>query len=144
MIPNEEKWHYLAFIKLSALLRGINSKRHADFYCLNYLHCFATKKDLELHEKICENKDFRNVIMPYEGIEILELNQYLKFDKAPFIIFSDLECKIEKIDRCRNNTENLSTTKVSEHIPSGFSMSKISLFRSINNEHDVYNEVTIA
>ena len=94
MIPNEEKWHYLAVKKLSALLRGINSKRHADFYCLNYLHCFATKKELELHKKVCENKDFRNVIMPYEGIEILELNQYRKCDKASFIIFADLECKI--------------------------------------------------
>ena len=37
-----------------------------------------------------------------------------------------------------NNPENSSTTKVSEHIPSGFSMSTISSFRSIENKHDVY------
>ena len=42
------------------------------------------------------------------------------------------------IDRCKNNPENLSTTKVSEHIPSGFSISSISLFRSTENKHHVY------
>ena len=34
--------------------------------------------------------------------------------------------------------EILSTAKISEHIPSGFSMSTISSFRSIENKHDVY------
>ena len=42
MIPNKEKWHYLAVKKLSALLRGITSK-HGDFYCL---YSFATEKNL--------------------------------------------------------------------------------------------------
>ena len=40
------------------------------------------------------------------------------------------------IDGCKNNPENSSTTKVREHIASGFSMSTISLFRSIENKHD--------
>ena len=44
--------------------------------------------------------------------------------------FLDLECIIEKIDRFKNNSEK-SYTKVSEHIPSGFSKSTISSFRSI-------------
>ena len=55
MIPNGEKWHYLAVKKLSALLRGITSKHHGDFYCLNGLHSFATKnkfKSLKNHVKI--------------------------------------------------------------------------------------------
>ena len=61
-----------------------------------------------------------------------------KPDKEPFILYADLECIIQKIDGCKNNPENSSTTKVSEHIPSGFSMYKISSFRSIENTHDVY------
>ena len=44
MIPNGEKWHYLADKKLSALLRRISSKHQGDFYCLNCLHSFATQK----------------------------------------------------------------------------------------------------
>ena len=37
-------WHYFAVKKLSALLRRITSKHHGDFYCLNFLHFFATEK----------------------------------------------------------------------------------------------------
>ena len=76
--------------------------------------------------------------MPSEDTKILEFNQYQKFDKTPFIIYADLEYLIEKIDGCKNNPENSFTTKVGEHIPSGFEISTVSLFNSIENKHDVY------
>ena len=107
------------------------SKHYSDFYCLNCFHSFRTKNKLESHKKVCENKDFCNVIMPSEDTKILEFNQYQKYDKAPFIIYGDLACIIEKTDECKNSPENSSTTKASEHIPSGFSKSTISSFRNI-------------
>ena len=45
---------------------------------------------------------------------------------------------MKKMVGCKNNSENSSATKVSEHIPSAFSMPTISSFRSIENKHDVY------
>ena len=78
--------------KLSVLLRGITSKHHGDFYCLNYLHYFETKNKRESHIKVCENKDFCNVVISSEETKVLEFNQYKKSDKAPFIIYADLEC----------------------------------------------------
>ena len=44
--------------------------------------------------------------MTSEDTEILEFNQYQKSDKAPFIIYADLECLKEKIDGCKNNPQN--------------------------------------
>ena len=76
--------------------------------------------------------------MPSEDTKILEFNQYQKFDKVPFITYTDLECIIEKTDGCKNNPENSSTAEVTEHVPSGYSVSTISSFRSIENKHDVY------
>ena len=78
--------------------------------------------------------------MSSENTKILEFNQYQKSDKARFIICADFECIIEKIDGRKNNPENSSTTKVSEHIPSGFSTSTISSFRSTENKHDLCRE----
>ena len=77
--------------------------------------------------------------MPSEDTKSLEFNQYQKSDKAPFIIYTDLECLIEKIDECANNPEYLSTTKVGKHIPLSFSMSTIftKLLKSIENRHDI-------
>ena len=44
--------------------------------------------------------------MPSKDTEMLEFNQYQKSDKAPFIIYSDLEIIIDKIDGCKSNAEN--------------------------------------
>ena len=49
MIPNGEAWGYIAVKKLPPLLRGITSKHHFDFYCLNCLHSFATKNKRKSH-----------------------------------------------------------------------------------------------
>ena len=54
--------------------------------------------------------------MPSVDTKILEFNQYQKSEKAPFIIYADLKYIIEKIDGCKNNAENSSSTKVSKHI----------------------------
>ena len=45
------------------------------------------------------------------------------------------------IDRYKNNPENSFTTKVGENIPSGFSLSRISSFKSIGNKHAVYRRI---
>ena len=81
-----QRWHYFVVKKLSALLRGINSKHHGNFYCLDCLLSFATEKKLESHKKVCENKGFCNVIMPSKDTKILKFKQYQKSDKAPFNI----------------------------------------------------------
>ena len=50
----------------------------------------------------------------------------------------DLECIIEKNDGWKNNPDDSSTIKLMEHIPPGFIISTISLFRSLKNKHHVY------
>ena len=100
MIPKEEReeWHYLAVKSLSTLLRGITSKHHSGFYCLNYLHSCRTKKPLKSHEKIYKNKDFCEIVMPSEKDNILEFNQYMKSNKIPYIIYAGTESLIRNID----------------------------------------------
>ena len=61
------------------------------------------------HIRVLENKDFCKVIMPSEDTKMLEFKQYQISDKAPFIIYANLECVIEKIDRSINNPGNSST-----------------------------------
>ena len=55
---NGEKWHYFAIKRLSALVRGLNSKHHVDFYCRNCVHSFTTENQFEPHNKACQNQDF--------------------------------------------------------------------------------------
>ena len=60
MIQNKRKegWHCLAVKNLSALLRGIRSKHHADFYWLIFFHSFRTENKLKSHQKVCKKYRF--------------------------------------------------------------------------------------
>ena len=102
MIPNGERLHYIALKKLSTVLGGKASKQHDGSYGLNCLHYFATENKHESYKKLCENKNFCNIIMPSDDTKILEINQSQKFDKVEFIIYADLECLTKKIDGCKN------------------------------------------
>ena len=74
MISNEEKegWHCFAVKNLSALLRGITSKHHGGFYCLNCSHFFRTENKVKSDKKECKYKDFCEIVMPLEKDKILE------------------------------------------------------------------------
>ena len=137
MISNGEKgqWHYLAVKKLSALLRGMIFNHHGDISCLNCSYSFTAENKTWI---ACENKDICNVNMLPDDTKILEFNQYQKYDKAAFIIYADFEYIIEKIDGCKNDPENSSTTKLSEYFTTVFSMCTMSSFRSIENKHAIY------
>ena len=71
MIPNGKGWHYFAVKELLALLKEILLKRDGDFYCLNCLYSFRTKNRFESHKKVCENKYFRGVTMPFHDTKII-------------------------------------------------------------------------
>ena len=60
--------------------------------------------------------------MSSEKDNILESNKYIKSDKIPYIIYVDIESLIKKLDRCANNSENSSRTKIGEHILCGYSI----------------------
>ena len=96
MITDGKKWHCLAVKSLSALLRGITSKHHGDFYCLNCFHSYSTKNKLEKHEKVCNDHDYCWVEMPNEDNKILKYNHGEKPVNAPFVIYADLEFLLEK------------------------------------------------
>ena len=42
--------------------------------------------------------------------------------KVPLVIYADLESLLEKMNTCHNNPEKSSTTKISKHTPSGYSL----------------------
>ena len=48
MITDDDnnRWQYLAVKSFPALLRGITSNHHEDFYCLNRFHSYTTLNKL--------------------------------------------------------------------------------------------------
>ena len=108
MISDGQKWHYLVVKNLSRLLRGITSTHKEDFYCLNCFHSYRTENKLEAHKKICENHDYCYVEMPTKNNNIIKYNHGEKSMKLPFVIYTDLECLLEKMSTCINLREHAS------------------------------------
>ena len=122
MITDGEKWHYLTVKNLSGLLRGITSNHKEDFYCLNCFCAYSTKNKLEARKKICKNYDYCHAEMPIKDNNTIKYNQGEKSIKLPFVVYADLECLLEKIITCQNNPNELSTTEINKHTPSGCSL----------------------
>ena len=51
------------------------------------LSFFRNRNKLQSHKRVCENKEFCNIIMPSETTKILEFNPSQKSDKGPFLLF---------------------------------------------------------
>ena len=138
IITDTKKWHYLAVKSLSALLRGITSNHDGDFYCLNCFHSYRTENKLKKHEKVCNDHDYCYVEMPNEDNKILKYNHGEKSLKAPFMIYADLECLLEKMHSCQNNLEKSYTEKKIKHMPSGYSLFTNCSFDAAKNKLDCY------
>ena len=55
--------------------------------------------------------------MPDKGNKVLKYNYREKSLKAPFMIYADLDCFLEKMHSCQNNLENFYTKKKTKHAP---------------------------
>ena len=76
--------------------------------------------------------------MPSPNNNILKYNQGEKSLELPFIIYADLECLLKKIYTCYNNPDLSSTTKINQHIPSGYSIYTNCSFDKSNNKLSYY------
>ena len=70
---------------LPALLKGITSNHHPDFYCLNCFHSYRTNNKLKRHEGLCNKHDYCYVDMPKVHKKIVKYNHREKSLKAPFL-----------------------------------------------------------
>ena len=78
---NKENWHYPEVKNLSGLFRGITSNNNGDFYCLNCIPSYLTDNALKEHERLCNNHDHCEIIMP-------EKNKNIKIQQRRKIIKS--------------------------------------------------------
>ena len=76
--------------------------------------------------------------MPSPNNNIIKYNQGEKSLELPFIIYAYLECLLKTIDTYYNNPELSSTTKINQHVPSGYSIYTNYSFDKANNKLSYY------
>ena len=86
---------------------------------------------------MCENHDYCYVQMPNNENKILEYKHSQKSKRVPFVIYSYLECLLQKTND-ENNDQNKSTIKINNHIPCGYSIYTQCSFDNTKNKLDHY------
>ena len=76
--------------------------------------------------------------MPTKNNNIIKYNHGEKSMKLPFVIYTDLECLLEKMSTCINNPNESSTTIKNKHTPSGYSIFTRCSFDKSKNKLNYY------
>ena len=76
--------------------------------------------------------------MPTKDNNTIKYNHGEKSMKLPYLIFTDLECLLEKMSTCQNNPNKSSTTKINKHTPSGYSKFTSCSFDESKNKINYY------
>ena len=76
--------------------------------------------------------------MPIKDNNTIKYNHGEKSMKLPFVIYTDLECLLEKMSTCINNPNKSSTTKINKHTPSGYSIFTHCSFDESKNKLNYY------
>ena len=125
---NSDEWHYLAVKSLKRLCREIASNHDGDFYCLNCLHSFRTDNALKEHEKLCNNHDYCESLMPKEGKNIVKYNSGEKPLKIADAIYADFEALQVKHETCINNPIRSYTEKLTTHEVCGYALTLVTTY----------------
>ena len=133
-------WHYLAVKSISRSLRRITSNHNGDFYCLNCLHSYTTEQNLRKHERICRDHEFCHLKLLDADNKILKYILGEKSLRVPFIIYTDLESLLRKINTHQINHEKSYTEKKAMHRPSGYSLVICYSFDKAKTECKYYRE----
>ena len=80
------------------------------------------------------------IAMPKEYNKVLKYNHGEKSMKVSFIIYADLECLLEKMSTCHNNSQKSSTTKKNKHKASGYSSLTKCTFDATRNKLNYYRD----
>ena len=78
--------------------------------------------------------------MPTKNNNIIKYNHGEKSMKFLFVIYTDLECLLEKMSTCINNPNESSTTERNKHTPSGYSIFTHCSFDESKNKLNYYRK----
>jgi len=115
--------HYSYVKRLTALLYDQNRHNESKHFCERCLHGYSRKELLERHKPECKGllKTATRTEMPKEGENKMAFKNHYKQMKAPYVIYADFECVLEKMYGCEPPSDKSFTVKTEKHVPCGFS-----------------------
>jgi len=111
--------HYSYVKRLTALLYDQNCHNESKHFCERCLHGYSRKELLERHKPECKGllKTATKTEMLKEGENKMAFKNHYKQTKAPYVIYADFECVMEKMAGCEPPSAKSFTVKTEKHEP---------------------------
>jgi len=114
--------HYSYVKRLTPLLYDQSKNSNSKHFCERCLHGYKRKDLLERHKPECKGllKSPTRREMLKEGENKMAFANYHKQMNAPYVVYADFECVLEKIAGCKPPQDESFTVKTEKHEPCGF------------------------
>ncbi|XP_018395227.1 PREDICTED: uncharacterized protein LOC108773791 [Cyphomyrmex costatus] len=91
--------HFTWIKNLSRLVRSqVIKNKNKIFFCDRCLHYFSSNEKLESHAVDCQKLNKCAIRLPCEDKKWLEFHNHNMKERAPFIVYADLECVLRKTE----------------------------------------------
>ncbi|XP_018404604.1 PREDICTED: uncharacterized protein LOC108781186 [Cyphomyrmex costatus] len=99
--------HFVWIKHLSRLVSTqINKYGRKKYFCDRCLHYFNTSQKLEIHSEDCGKLNKCAIRLPSEEKKWLEFHNYGMKERAPFVVYADLECVLRKTEDAATSTSS--------------------------------------
>ena len=116
-----EKRHYCLIRNLNRLLSSQTLHKGQMYYCPHCLHGFVREELLEDHKSMCSQHGAQRIELPNDDNMFLQLKDFHKQLRVPFVIYADFESLTTKIQSASPDPMKVSTEKFQHHQACGFS-----------------------
>ena len=144
--------HYSTITQFSRLIGPqYNKNKTTYFYCYSCLHGFKKKKGeqkreecrlLTEHRKYCKTLNPQRTVFPQNDEAILKFTSIEKQLKAPFVVYADFECALEKHitpdTRQGITDEKQKEFAYQEHVPVSYSYKIVSIDPGFVHDQKLY------
>ncbi|KYM98518.1 hypothetical protein ALC62_10767, partial [Cyphomyrmex costatus] len=91
--------HFVCIKHLSRLVRSqVTKKKNKIYFCDRCLHYFSSNEKLERHSEDYQKLNECAIRLPSTDNKWLEFKKHCRKERAPFIVYADLECVLRKTE----------------------------------------------
>ena len=120
LITDGKNKHYVLIKDFNKLMYNQTKHESRKHFCMYCLQCFSSERVLNEHIENCiQLNGTQAVKMPTKDNNILKFNNYHKQQQVPFIIYSDFESLLQKVERGQPDSDKSYTEEFQRHIDCG-------------------------
>ena len=120
LITDGKNKHYVLIKDFNKLMYNQTKHESRKHFCMYCLQCFSSERVLNNHKENCiQLNGTQAVKMPTKDNSILKFNNYHKQQPVPFVIYSDFEALLQKVEKGQPDSNGSYTEKFQRHIDCG-------------------------